>query len=240
MTDTYGELTDRELLDKVKVSGNVVYNRIVPMLTKRPALTQDTRSTWEDSSPEAEDFRLTIDQLHGLLQSCVVDGRRGRVSFETVDVGYNPHNDEQLTKWKRTFRVRRDHPAKGQVTLEMTATKTSTAFSLSQPSHDRKALEDEPTFRALKVEQRSTFLALHESVAPRKVMSVLAEHGAACLRYGNTDFIRDPDKVFSALIDVIYNLRNALFHGSITPNEQHNEIYEPAYHIVMRFVRCTI
>jgi len=41
------------------------------------------------------------------------------------------------------------------------------------------------------------------------------------------------------LVDVI-NLPNALFHGSITPNEQHNEIFEPAYHIVMRFVRCTI
>lgn len=82
---------------------------------------------------------------------------------------------------------------------------------------------------------------MHAAVAPRKIMSVLAPHSSPdSLKFGSTDFIQDPDKVFSALVDVIYNLRNALFHGSITPNDQHNEIYEPAYHIVMRFVKCTI
>ena len=34
--------------------------------------------------------------------------------------------------------------------------------------------------------------------------------------------------------------RNALFHGSITPNETHNQIYKPAYLLVMRLVKCTI
>jgi hypothetical protein len=82
---------------------------------------------------------------------------------------------------------------------------------------------------------------LHEAVAPRRVMNVLAAHDATDgLKFGETSFISDPDKVFCAVVDVCYCLRNALFHGSITPNEQHNEIYEPAYHIVMRFVRCTI
>jgi hypothetical protein len=60
------------------------------------------------------------------------------------------------------------------------------------------------------------------------------------LQYGDTAFINDPTKVFSALIDVIYSLRNALFHGAITPNDTHNEICEPAYHIVMRIVGCTL
>lgn len=129
--------------------------------------------------------------------------------------------------------------SKSQFSLDVFSAKSIAAVEAAL-TEKNGALEDEPTFRALKSEQRSTFLAMHEAVAPRKVMSVLAEHGAASLRYGTTDFIPDPDKVFSALIDVIYNLRNALFHGSITPNEEHNGIYEPAYHIVMRFVRCTV
>ena len=37
MTDTFGDLTDRELLDHVKGRGNVVYNRIVRILTRRLA-----------------------------------------------------------------------------------------------------------------------------------------------------------------------------------------------------------
>jgi hypothetical protein len=241
MTDTYGDLSDRELLDQVKAGSNVVYNRIIPILTWRPAQAQGTQGSWQDSTQDADDIRLRIENLHRLLQSCLLEGRKGRVSFETVDIGHNGHNDEQLTKWTRKFRVRRDHPTKGQVTLEMTATKTSTAFTFTQAAHDRSGLEDELTFQALKAEQRATFLAMHDAIAPRKIVSVLAQHGSSdVLRFGATDFIQDPAKVFSALVDVIYNLRNALFHGSITPNEQHNEIYEPAYHIVMRFVRCTI
>jgi len=82
---------------------------------------------------------------------------------------------------------------------------------------------------------------MHDSVAPRRVISVLAPSDAPdALQLGTTRFIQDPPKVFSAIVDVTYNLRNALFHGSIMPNDQHNEIYEPAYHIVMRFVKCTI
>lgn len=241
MTDTFGDLSDRELLDCVKGGSNVVYNRVVPILTWRQAQARDTQGNWEDSTQEAEDFRLAVEQLHRLLQSCVVEGRKGRISFETVDIGHNGNRDEQLTKWRRTLRVRRDHPSRGNVTLEMSATKTSGVFVLTQEVHERRALEDEPTFQALKIRQRTTFLAMHAAVAPRKIVSVLAPHGSQdVLRCGSTDFIQDPAKVFSALVDVVYNLRNALFHGSITPNEQHNEIYEPAYYIVMRFVRCTI
>ncbi len=82
---------------------------------------------------------------------------------------------------------------------------------------------------------------MHDTVAPRKILCVLALHCSPdVLKFGSTDFTQDPGKVFSALVDVILNLRNVLFHGSIIPNEQHNEIYESACHIVMRFVRCTI
>lgn len=241
MTDTFGDVTDRELLDHVKRGSNVVYNRIVPMLTWSQPQASGIEGDWQDPSKDAEDFRNRIDQLHRRLQSCVVEGRKGRVSFETVDIGHNGHDDEQIVKWKRTLHVRRDHPVKGQVTLEISATKTIPAFTYTQPMHDRTALEDEPSFQALKAEYRTTLLAMHDAVAPRKVISVLAPPGSQdVLRMGTAYFVQDPGKVFSALVDVTYNLRNALFHGSITPNEQHNEIYEPAYHIVMRFVRCTI
>ena len=241
MTDTFSDLSDHDLLDNVKKRSNVVYNRIVPILTWSQAQAQGAQGGWQDLSPDAERFRLNIEQLHGLLQSCLVIGRKGRVSFETVDIGHNAHVDEQRKKGKRNFRVRRDHPAKGQVMLEMSATKTTAGFNFTQPMHDRKTLEDEPTFRVLHAEYRGIFLAMHDSVAPRKVISVIAPHGSQdVLQFGTTKFIQDPEKVFSAVVVVTYNLRNALFHGSITPNEQHNEIYEPAYHIVMRFVRCTI
>jgi hypothetical protein len=241
MTESFGDLTDRELLDRVKSGTNVVYNRIVPILTWNAPQARGLEGGWQDSSQDAQAFREHVGNLSRLLQGCVVDGRRGRVSFETVDIGWNARKDEQLVKWKRTFRVRRDHPNNGEVTLELSGTASNEAFVLTQPLYDRRSLEDEASFQSLKIEQRSTFLALYDSISPRKVISVLASAGQAdVLRCGTTEFVGDPAKVFSALVDVAYSLRNALFHGAITPNEQHNEIYEPAYHVVMRFVRCTI
>jgi hypothetical protein len=69
MTNTFGDLRDSELLDNVKGGGNDVYNRIVPMLTWRPAQVRRGPGSWQDQTQEAEDFRLKIKHLHRLLQS---------------------------------------------------------------------------------------------------------------------------------------------------------------------------
>jgi len=241
MTDTFGDLSDRELLDKVKADANVVRNKTLPMLSRNLRVARDAAGGWQDDGTDAQEFRLNIGDLNRRLQECIVEGRKGRVCFETVDIGANTKKDEQQTKWKRHFRCRRDHPIKGEVYIEISASKTVAAFALTLPSHDRRALEDDPTFRALKDEQRAVLLSLFEAVAPRFVMNVLAEHGAPkFLTYGDVNFIDDASKNFSALIDILYGLRNALFHGSITPNETHNQIYKPAYLLVMRLVKCTI
>ncbi|HEY7811573.1 MAG TPA: hypothetical protein VIA98_14495 [Allosphingosinicella sp.] len=240
LTDTYGDLSDRDLLDKIKGSNNVVKNRTLSILSRNLKLAWDTEKGWQDDSSDAQDFRLQLGQLHRCLEECVVEGRRGRVSFNTVDVGANPKKDETIVRWKRTFRVRRDHPAKGEVHLEISASKTVGAFALTLPSHDLRSLEDDVSFKALKAEQRSLLLALFAAVAPRVVISVIAEHSEKRLVYGDVHFGADPDRNFSALIEVLYGLRNALFHGSITPNETHNGIYRPAYLLTMRLVKCTI
>jgi hypothetical protein len=230
LTDTYGDLTDRALLDRVKSGGNVVFNRITPMLDKS-----------KDDSQDAQELRFHVAELHRLLQGCVIASRHGQVAFTTVDIGPNTIKDDKRTKWKRDFRVRRDHPNKLEVTLEITATKTRVAFSLTLPGHDRTALEDNPGFQALENSHQAELRAMFDAVAPRKITSVLAPHGASgTLTFGGTAFVADSAKIFSALVDISYCLRNALFHGSITPNDTHNDIYKPAYHIVMRLVRCTL
>jgi hypothetical protein len=241
MTDTFGDLTDRELLDKVKGNDNTVKLRTLPMLSKNLRLARDAEGGWQDDSADAQQFRLQIGELHRRLQECIITGRRGRVCFETVDIGANARKDDHKVKWGRTFRCRRDHPTKGEVHVEISASKTVFAYGLTLPTHDRRTLEDDATFRALRDEQRALLLGLFEAVAPRMVMNVLAEHAAQNkLTYGDVHFIDDAEKNFSALIDVLYGLRNALFHGSITPNETHNQIYKPAYLIAMRLVKCTL
>lgn len=228
LTDSFGELTDRQLLDRVVAGNNVVFNRIVPMLNPE-----------EDRSQDAIEFRVQVAELHRLLQGCVVEGRRGRISFERVDMGANLHLHEVQTHRGFSFSVHRNNPAKPQVTLEIKNRASVTIFPLVQPEYNRSEVEADRGFVTLRDWQRDKLLSCYEAVRPRIIESALASGARVSFLYANTSFVGDPYKVFKALIDVLYGVRNALFHGSITPNQQHNEIYEPAYHIVMRLVRCT-
>lgn len=45
-------------------------------------------------------------------------------------------------------------------------------------------------------------------------------------------FINETDEIAKGLIELIYRLRNALFHGEVLPDKKHIKIYENAYHII--------
>jgi hypothetical protein len=104
-----------------------------------------------------------------------------------------------------------------------------------------RAGEGDAAFIALELGHQSRLKLMFEAVSPRLVRNVLQPARlcragwSAVMRHSS----RNPDRSFFAG-DIIYGLRNALFHGSLTPSEQNNEVYEPAYHLVMRLVRCTI
>ncbi len=54
--------------------------------------------------------------------------------------------------------------------------------------------------------------------------------------FGNFKFIKKADLIFSAVIDILYSLRNVLFHGEIIPDKETNEVYEPAYKILKMLI----
>lgn len=241
MTDTFGDLPDRQMLDLLKAGSNVVFNGITPMLAISPRAARDLDDHWRNNDDDAKLFRRRFGMLHKTLENCVVEGRRGRVSFETVDVGSNPKTFDQQVLRGKTLRVDRNLPVREQVTIAVTSSAGAQLLQVVQIEHNRRALEDHQDFQRQTTECRSRLLAMHGLVAPRLVQSVLANPAVPDVSsIEGFRFVRDETKLFAALVDVIYGLRNALFHGAITPNDQHNDIYEPAYHLVMRMVKCTI
>ena len=58
------------------------------------------------------------------------------------------------------------------------------------------------------------------------------------LTIGTTQFQCSPDDLLSGLVETIYVMRNALFHGEVDPDAQVLACYEPAYQIVMQFLTC--
>lgn len=45
-------------------------------------------------------------------------------------------------------------------------------------------------------------------------------------------FDEDPEKIAKGLIEVLYNLRNALFHGEISPSDEVQKVYKEAYYVL--------
>ncbi|MFM2198532.1 MAG: hypothetical protein RLZZ505_1964 [Verrucomicrobiota bacterium] len=240
MTETYGDESDRKMLDGIKAGSNVVFNRITPMITVKPRSARDTEAGWQNETEDAEEFRRWLAMLHRRLEECVVDGRKGRISFTIVDVGENRTTSETKTHRNQILKVERGVPAAGKITASVT-TATTVKFQFVQDGYDKQELEDNPDFQKQVPEVRGHLLNLYRLAAPRIIESVLVPPSQRdCAQIDGIRFVDNQRKVFGALIEVLYGLRNALFHGSITPNDQHNEIYEPAYHLVMRMVKCTI
>lgn len=55
---------------------------------------------------------------------------------------------------------------------------------------------------------------------------------------GNFHFINDLDKLCKGIIEILYKLRNVLFHGEIIPDNDTNKVYEPAYQILYTLIQA--
>lgn len=55
---------------------------------------------------------------------------------------------------------------------------------------------------------------------------------------GNLHFINDTDQICQGIIEILYKLRNVLFHGETVPDSAINKVYEPAYHILHTLIQA--
>ena len=54
--------------------------------------------------------------------------------------------------------------------------------------------------------------------------------------FGQIMFIKNSENIAKGIIEVIYNLRNSLFHGELIPNKEANKIYGAAYKILRELI----
>jgi len=67
-------------------------------------------------------------------------------------------------------------------------------------------------------------------------MNLLSTDPNDCIRVGQYNLINDPATIFKGVLEMLYNLRNVLFHGQIIPNRDTNTVYEPAYKVLKMIV----
>lgn len=222
------EQQERAMLDWVRNQPNAVRRGILPLLRT------------DNDTTDALSFQQAVSDLQQRLDAIHLEimrkGIRERVSLRTVCISPRPLNHDRMEYRRHDYVIRKI--AGGNIRITVTSQANGAVrFDEVQVQYDPPALYGLASFAALSAEQQGKLRGLYDSCNPRP-MTDLLRNGAPPLQIGTVDFQCTDEQLLSGLIETIYAMRNALLHGEVAPDSNVLACYEPAYRIVMAFLRA--
>lgn len=220
--------TERDILDEVKRDGNRIRSRIMARL--------------EGADPDSEEIRNQIASLHRRLAADPLEGRNGKVGFERVLIGPNPQRFAEHKHGHWFYRVERVAGSKNVVTT-IKSNRGNLYTTLNQTDNwNIEEFELLPGYIALGAEDKARLRQCYEAANPFCFASLLAPSPPPtnAILMDGLHFVNDKAAIFAGLVEILYSMRNMLFHGEIVPDPQTNRTYEPAYHLVRHLTRCIV
>jgi len=225
---TYDTLrTERDILDEVKSDGNRIRTRFMAKL--------------DGDDPDSEEIRNHIAAMHRRLSSDPLQDRNNnRVSFENVCIGTNPQRIATSTSYGWRYRVERVQNSKNVVSTVSNRANVTTCTITQTNGWDIGEFEVHTCFLSLDANKRGPFRQCYEEAHPLKFSSLLASNPPPrdALLMDGYHFRNDQAAIFAGLVEVLYSMRNLLFHGELVPDSQANRTYEPAYYLLRHLIRC--
>ncbi len=86
-------------------------------------------------------------------------------------------------------------------------------------------------FKNISQTQKLTIEEYIDVANPKKAITILTDD-VRHISVGQFKLIDDQDVIYKAIIEMLYCLRNQLFHGALTPSPGANKVYEAAYRIL--------
>ncbi len=220
---------DREAIDEIKSNPNNFRNRLHSLLIGQ--------------GNESELFRSFISQLHYELGRKYVYNNSVRISFEELVVEMNPKTTEFFRRNGSTYESRRNIPNRSgrEVAVSVTNRNAVAIFTHTQPNgYNLGELEAHPDFQKLSVNRQTILRLCYTAINPRNPVSLLSRDHTPenSIQMGTYHFINEPHLLCKGIIEILYLLRNCLFHGEIVPDRDTNAVYEPAYRILHMLIQA--
>ncbi|MCF3604434.1 hypothetical protein L2E69_02205 [Planktothrix agardhii 1806] len=220
--------TDRKVIDEIKVNPNNFRNKLVSLLT--------------NEGYEGFAFKSRIAELHLELEQKHIYNKGERITFEKIKIEENPQKQNNLTLKGITYKVEKNIPNRPskEVNIYVIGKSGSEKFSYTQvDGYNLDDLISNNDFcKKLNSLQKDNLRACYEVINPAKSVNLLTHYSDNCIQMGNLHFIKDTDKICKGIIEILYKLRNVLFHGEIVPDSATNKVYEPAYHILYTLIQA--
>jgi hypothetical protein len=220
--------SERQIINALKSDGNVVRSRIMRLLRQ--------------NDEEATEFKGNLARLHNRLENHELSNRGDRITFTKCDVGTNNLNQVHETYDRITYSVERGTVrAPGNQVLSVVLTSTGVQrYQLLQPRYDVNGIQSDNRFQnILSQNQRAQLIIRYQRINPRLEVNLLDTANGG-VEVGVYRFCANPEHIFAGLMEIIYGLRCVLFHGEVVPTREINNIYEPAYHILRRFLQSIV
>ncbi len=224
----YAHTQDRQIIDEIKWQPNAVRNGVLPLLTRQDA--------------DGADFRANVGLLHERLEGHRLEvGKapdRAPISFRNVFLKVQLAAARQDHFGGLNYEVRPG--AQGSsVVSEVTNRRGQQVFFLQQQRHDLAELDAQQDFaRRLNANQQGRLRALYIAYSPRVYGDLTNRpgNGVRQIAVGAVNMNCSPEDLFSGVIENVYQMRCALFHGELVPTREATACYEPAYRVVRRFL----
>ena len=218
---------DREKINAIKRDNNPFRNKIYSLL--------------ETEAQEGANFCNSIGELHYLLESHYIYNQDKRITFSDIILGKNPDNIKEDSYRGIGFRVQYGNGGTDTHTHSLIKNRRGNAiFTKTQECYNISELKACPDFVALKEDYKQHLLYCYEMVTPDLKRNLLTGFDATddnqYYSIGQFKFIKEKEYIAQGLIEIIYNMRNSLFHGELIPDKEANRIYGAAYKILRELI----
>ena len=218
--------TDRAAINEIKNTHNGVRNRFISLLT--------------GIDNHSEQFRSNIAHLHYCLQNTVIEDHFQRIYFVEFVCEIDRNCLEQRGTHNNIHYYVKIDLNQGATVSRAIATvinsRRTNLLNYSHPEYNIDHLKEDTSFVRLSNQQRSYIEGYFHAANPRKPQQLLTNSSDNTLHIGQYNFVNDQTLVYKSIIEMLYSLRNVLFHGQIIPNQETNQVYEPAYKVLKMIV----
>ncbi len=227
--------SDREKISAIKTQPNSVRNGI--------------NSLMESDSQQGQEFRSYLSALYYQLQQNQIDGRNDRIWFENALKEKNSRHKIDNREFGRDkyYLERTDGAYLGDITEMKVVIKrksdNSIIFNYTHPSYDLIHFQAHPDYQNLSNRRKEQVRLMFQELEPVKINTLLETNmsespvnyyqcDSYTLRRDITNTSCYAIHIVKALVEVLYQLRNVLFHGELVPNNGAQKVYKEAYSIL--------
>ena len=208
---------DRDIIDAIKNDEGNICSKIENYLSGNSSVQQS--------------FQSAVADLHRSLSETVIKSKNRQISFQAIE-DYKHVKPIKERKNNVLYKIKINRDGKQRLVTVKNANGIKIYCETITKEQEVNNLDFQNSSR-LSGAQKRTLRGFLEVSTP---IHNLLDYGSDPLEVGPYNFINNTNLIARAIVEILYELRNALFHGDITPRLESQRVYQPAYLILKSLI----